>query len=97
MIDLDTPTLLFSAGLPSSKLVYKYSTKDDGVAEKEEEEEMKLFSNFKHFMRHAGFAQTTYSNKQTDKQVPFGPLSLAFFYMYSEEKVYFSFTAKVHV
>lgn len=40
---------------------------------------MKLFSNFKHFMRHAGFAQTTYSDKQTDKQLPFGPSHLLYF------------------
>lgn len=59
---------------------------------------MKLFPNFKHFMRHAGFVQTTYSDKQTDRQVPFGPLSLALFRIYSEKKKYiFSFTAKVHV
>lgn len=49
-------------------------------------------------MRHAGFTQTTYFDKQTDKQVPFGPLSpLLYFGYILKKKVYFSFTAKVHV
>lgn len=48
-------------------------------------------------MRHAGFAQTTYSDKQTDKQLPFGPSPLLSFICILKKENIFLFTAKVHV